>query len=382
MLLVSKIRYCGYIKYLLILSLTVCLLFMIGLDRGIAAANVTNYMDSISVNGNIIRWQLSSGPIKVYVEPVKFSKSVSSYNKATASALNAWSQASKGKISFCLVESSKDAQIKIFWEKKIHINSSTKGNALYFSGFTTPNYLNKRLMSMQIRFNVFDRIGKPIPLSYFERGLTHELGHALGIMGHSDNKADIMYPFVNACTIGLSQRDKETFNILYKTEPDISNFSKDKKTLNQKLTLNKKQRIDREISRLKQEIKDYPLAYLSYNNLGLAYQEIGLLDKAIECYKKAVSINNRFDDAYTNLGEIYRKKKLYDLAIVTLNKAIGINPSSAYAYNNLGNVYYMTNRYELAKINYEKALSFKPELACAKYNLNLIKNEKNLVVSF
>lgn len=378
----SEIKYCGYIKYSLILVITFCLLVITGLDKVIAATNTTNYMDNVSVNGNIIRWQLSSSPIKVYVEPINFSNSAVLYNKAIINSLNAWSEASKGRIGFCLVESTEDAQIKIFWEKNINKNASTKGNKLYFSGFASPEYFGKQLIFTQIKFNVYDNMGNPIPLSYFERGLTHELGHALGIMGHSDNKYDIMYPFVNILTKSLSNRDKETINILYNTEPDISNFDKDKKINSNRIITSKEQRIDREISRFKQEIRSYPSAFLSYNNLGLAYQEKGQLDKAIECYKKAIMINNKFDDAYTNLGEVYRKKKLYDLSIVILDKAINLNPSSAYAYNNLGNVYYMMNRYDLAIINYEKALSIKTDLACAKYNLNLIKKDKKLVASF
>jgi len=74
--------------------------------------------------------------------------------------------------------------------------------------------------------------------------------------------------------------------------------------------------------------------------LGIAYNDEGNYDKAIECYQKAITIDPDYADAYYNLGLAYKDKGNYDKAIECWQKAIDINPDNAVTYNNMGLAYY------------------------------------------
>jgi len=47
---------------------------------------------------------------------------------------------------------------------------------------------------------------------------------------------------------------------------------------------------------------------LAHNNLGIAYNEKGMLDEAITEFERALAINSNFAEAHYNLGNAYVKK--------------------------------------------------------------------------
>ena len=49
----------------------------------------------------------------------------------------------------------------------------------------------------------------------------HEIGHALGINGHSSDSKDIMFMSVDKNQTTLSRRDVETLKALYKLKPGL-----------------------------------------------------------------------------------------------------------------------------------------------------------------
>lgn len=74
-----------------------------------------------------------------------------------------------------------------------------------------------------------------------------------------------------------------------------------------------------------QEGKDDPL--FQYN-MGLAYRETGLLDEAIEAFKKVVGTGEKLYDAHVMLGITYRERGLFRESLASLRQAVSLEEAS------------------------------------------------------
>src|SRR5208283_4679285 len=74
---------------------------------------------------------------------------------------------------------------------------------------------------------------------------------------------------------------------------------------------------------------------IARNSMGVAYKNMGDIDRAIEEYKRAVEIDETYYKAYNNLGVAFYKKSFFDEAQKYFKKALEINPNYAVAKKNL-----------------------------------------------
>lgn len=107
--------------------------------------------------------------------------------------------------------------------------------------------------------------------------------------------------------------------------------------------------------------------------VGNIYAEVGLLDDAIEEYRKALRLSPTYADILTQLGIALRDKGAYDAAIKEFNRAKEQNPRFIPARIHLGIAYYSRGFYGLAEQEWREALRLAPDDSAVKTYLSFIK---------
>jgi tetratricopeptide (TPR) repeat protein len=116
----------------------------------------------------------------------------------------------------------------------------------------------------------------------------------------------------------------------------------------------------------------------SYNNIGVAYNKKGESDDALEWHRKALAVREKvlgtehLDTAtsYNNIGAVYVNKGSYAKALEWLRKALAIrekvlgtdHPDTATSYSNIGAAYINEEDYDKALEWYRKALAIEEKV--------------------
>lgn len=195
-------------------------------DQTIAMA-VKNYEEQISSQENTpdyvaIASQGSQGqrliwpkhliPIPVLIE---LDPDQAPFLPAIQESLKQWEEASQGRVQFHEIGNPHQARIKI------RLQEGPLSHPFLEVGHASYNVENGADaeggdMQVSIRVNTGERelpISLETRLTHVKRLVLHELGHAIGIWGHSTNPEDIM--FARPLAFALSQRDRRTLQRLY-----------------------------------------------------------------------------------------------------------------------------------------------------------------------
>lgn len=107
-------------------------------------------------------------------------------------------------------------------------------------------------------------------------------------------------------------------------------------------------------------VNDHPYNELAWFNLGAAYQELKLYEKAIDAYKYAVAIRDNFESAYRNMADAYIRLRNYQEAIETLLRHQEIAKPDDVIFEAIGYCYEKQKKYEQARYHYRKAYHINP----------------------
>ncbi|MCX8018991.1 MAG: DUF2225 domain-containing protein [Chitinophagaceae bacterium] len=108
-------------------------------------------------------------------------------------------------------------------------------------------------------------------------------------------------------------------------------------------------------------INQSPYNKLAWFNLGSAFMGIKLYEKAIDAYKYALVIDEKFDFAYRNMANCYIRLKNYKEAIDALETVLEISQPEYLVYEVLAHCYEKLDYYAQARFYYRKASHLKPE---------------------
>ena len=341
-----------------------------------------DYFDYITLfsQGRITRF--TEMPIRVYISPVL---KESPYLPEIRYAMQAWQNVSDGTLLFEETETPQNADIRVSWgytglltdfqdtrlgsaeltRLKDSVQIGTFSNGLEV-GSTTAVEDRSTETADEISFTVevilmLEGYGTVGELSQEEMRTVcvHELGHAIGLWGHSPHPGDICYPTATAQQ--PSDRDIATLRQLYNTP------------------LNTPQH-DVAIKVLKTEIEQKPYAdpqtqlrtrYL----LGAVYFDKGDIPAAIATFQTCRALNPKFQPAIEKLIQIYHKTGETDQAIALVEKRLAEKPAAA-DYNTLGIFYYDKKDVEKAVQAFEKALHIAPYHKAARRNLHQLLRSK------
>jgi tetratricopeptide (TPR) repeat protein len=171
--------------------------------------SVNNYFNA-ATRGQLYWWHKNGNPIRVFISSSGCPDP--RLPEIVQNAFGDWSNASD-QVWFDFVRDSKSADLKIFWTKNAsELIDSTEG------GEAKCEYTDDCIDRAQITFLITRMFidGKLMPEKAHWFAL-HEIGHALGLLGHSPNHEDIMYwACPGAFTeIHLTDRDRQTLKMLY-----------------------------------------------------------------------------------------------------------------------------------------------------------------------
>jgi len=266
-----------------------------------------NYLDYVMTNGDgLIKW--ASFPVKVYIEPKK-------QQQTCKNAFLQWENKTNKLVSFTFVPNVADAQIILTFKDKLE-TSGTKEN--YIAGVSKPYYQGNNIAKSEIKILTIDpATGGDIEDSFVFFAALHEIGHSLGMKGHSPNDKDIMYAKSSTAKTELTQRDINTINLFYKIDST-------------KLASRKKGGTDVQLQQAIDYANSVPDKSVGWSNLGDLYREKKMYNESVKNYKKALAIEPEKPDLYNLLGNTYTLMNDNQNALVSLKKACDLDSSNAF----------------------------------------------------
>ncbi len=273
-----------------------------------------DYLAAIS-SGALAKWK-NADKIRVFI---KDGSSVEGYRpefeESLRQAFDDWNTLTDGKIGFLFVNDPANAQMTVTWTSDLHA-PALKAEA----GLAKTTYGADGLGTAEILLLTVDPFKEgPIARNYLYNVCLHEIGHSLGLQGHSPYPDDIMAPSLYV-QHGLSDRDINTVLLLYSDDNSVVDKIPEKDEYGRTLSPTVKAQ------------------YLA--NLGSKYTMAGDYEKAIDTLKKSLQLDPKSNLARGNISAAANNLAIADgvsdaKAVELLRLALYWSPDNNAAHSNL-----------------------------------------------
>ncbi len=293
------------------------------------------------------------------------------------SAFNRWEK--EGVVLFTKVSKDSDIVIDFRKNKLEDIDYGKK----YVIAYTLPDINLNKLERMDIIFYTQTPDGVNFSRNQIYNTALHEIFHALGFMGHSFDKENIMYlskdnrVLVNDERLDLTNADIATLRLLYKIKPDITDVQGGTYDYISYLVLGNNDDINSSKTKeAKYYINSAPTLPSGYITLAESYVAKKEYSKAIKALEKALSLAKTKDVEYIiyyDLAVSYFYISNNEMALDYLQKAQQISDTEDLHYL-LAEIYLNQNDLKNAILEYEALVNKSPN------NINYVVNLTNIYI--
>lgn len=357
----------------------------------------SNYIEQAPMDSKILRWDVKKFPLKVYIKNSSSKQIPQYYDSEIKKAFVQWQKSTNNLVKFEFVNDSSASDIQVDIVSSDSGKSCKDNDCKYVVAHTSPDINGDLLKKMTIIFYDSNNLGQPFSQKDVYNTALHEIGHSLGIMGHSYDKDDVMYmesdggeDVFSAFKSGfqaLSYKDLNTIVLLYRLIPDISNthlieFDTSGQFFAPIVMGNEKEITSRKILEAQNYIKAAPNLPNGYIDLSAAYSELKQYNEAVNALNQALALCSNDDELYVvyyNFTVLYYNLKDFNEALSYAQKAKQVQPDSDIE-GLVAAIYFEKGDRELAKQTYISNLSRHPENTIDAINLSRIYlKEFNLV---
>lgn len=299
-----------------------------------------DYFDKITVASNGRLTRFDSDRITVYTDAIPFE--AERYEEVLSRSLSLWEKGTQGKLRFQLTQDATAADIRIKWiyQQDRGRNDEYIGEAMLIrdtEGF-----------HVEIEVSLRDRSSlKPHSLEIVEAALLHEVGHAIGLWGHSDDPNDAMY-FASTAK-APSARDIATWTQVSETPVDTPFH-------------------EHALQTLRAKIEEDPTIASNHYLIGMVYADLGDYRLAINAFQRTLELEPQLGGSSVQIAQIFQQKGIYDQAIKHYTQALETAPS-AKVFGALGTLWLLQEEFEQAVNSLQRALTLAPDSATLNQNL-------------